>query len=384
MIEFLLWVAVALLGYIYLGYPVVIGLLARVRPRPVRKSAYTGTFSVVIAAYNEAGVLPRKIENLLRSDCAGQISEIVIASDGSTDGTKLVAQAVTDPRIRVVEFAERQGKPSVLNDIVPKCRSNIVVLTDARQEIAANTLSELLANFADEQVGVVSGELVFRDEHWNAATSGIGSYWRYEKFIRRSESLFASVPGATGALYAIRKWLFHPIPAGALLDDVAIPMQAVVEGRRCVFEEHAVVYDRPSASVRAETIRKRRTIAGTAQLMRLYPSWLSPWKNPIWFQFVSHKLGRLLSPFLLILVFALNFSLLQQRLYAALYVVQAAFYGAALFGHLVARARGWWARIPGVATVFVSLNFTTLLAVVDAARGRFNVRWERSAGDGHR
>lgn len=372
------WFSAVGLACIYLGYPALVWLLARLRLRPIRKAPCTGSFSVAIAACNEADHLPGKIANLLSSESAGQISEIIIGSDGSVDGTVQAVQAIQDARVRLVEFPARRGKAAVLNDLVLQCRSDVVVFTDARQDIAPGALAELLSNFSDERVGVVSGELVFRGGDATAASEGIGFYWQYEKFIRRNESRFASVPGATGALYAIRRALFRPIHADSLLDDVAIPMQVVMQGYRCVFEERAQVFDRPSSSVEKESIRKRRTIAGNAQLVRLYPGWLLPWRNPIWFQYVSHKLGRLLSPFFLAGALAANLMLFREPVYAIALAGQVLFYGMA--------AAGWLFSIRwcGAATMFVSLNLTTLRALADAAGGRFNVRWERGSGDGHR
>ena len=366
------------LFYIYVGYPAVLYVLSRLSPRPVRKAPWPGQCSVVIAAYNEAARLPGKIENITASSAAGQIAEIVIASDGSDDDTAAVVRGIADPRIRLVEFSDRRGKAAVLNDVVPQCRSDVVVFTDARQDIAPGALAGLLSDFSDEQVGVVSGELVFRGEAATAASKGIGFYWRYEKYIRRNESRFGSVPGATGAFYAIRRKLFRPIHEDSLLDDVAIPMQAVMQGSRCVFEEQAVVFDLPSSSVAEENIRKRRTIAGNAQLIRLYPCWLLPWRNPIWFQYVSHKLGRLLSPFFLAGALAASLILFRDPLYAIALAGQVVLYGMAMIGWLFS------IRWCGIATVFVLLNLTTLRALADAAAGRFNVKWERGIRGGDR
>src|SRR6185369_4994012 len=278
-------ISLAGLAYIYAGYPALMWLLARAFGRAVNKQTGTAPFSVVIAAYNDAAVLRRKLDSIFASHHAARIREVIIASDGSTDETAAVVQSFGDPRIRFLDFEDRRGKPAVLNDTVPQCSSDIVILTDARQELHPAALGELAANFADETVGVVSGELVFRENNaGTTASQGIGFYWTYEKFIRKNESRFRSVPGATGALYAIRKRLFQPIDAHTLLDDVAIPMQAVMQQSRCIFEPQAIAYDVPSQSPRQETIRKRRTIAGNAQLVALRPEWLLPWRNPIWLQ----------------------------------------------------------------------------------------------------
>ena len=378
MSEWVFWISAICLIYIYLGYPALVWIAARLRPRPIRKQAFVGSVSVVIAAWNEEKRIAGKLANILKSGISDRILDVLVASDGSTDGTANAARSVADPRIRVVEYAERRGKAATLNDAVPECRGEIVVLTDARQELDPNALGNLLAAFADERVGVVSGELVFRrGESDTAAAQGIGAYWGYEKFIRRQESRFGSVPGATGALYAIRRELFKPIPADTLLDDVVIPMQTVLRGFRCVFEETAWIYDTPSQLPSQEAVRKRRTIAGNAQLIQLYPGWLLPWRNPIWFQYVSHKMGRLLSPFLLLGCVFSSILLLRQFPYAILGAMQGVLYLAALAGWFLQRGGDRSRSLFAVPFMFVSLNAVTLFGVWDAIRGRTDARWFR-------
>ena len=373
------WLSIAALAYIYAGYPLLVWLLGRVRPAKVLKAPYTGPMSVVIVGYNEAARLARKLDSLFASDCSSQIEEILIGSDGSDDNTAEVIATYGDPRVRLVAFTERRGKPAVLNDLVPQCRTDLVVLTDARQALDPAALSLLAACFADERVGVVSGELVFRSENADStAAEGIGAYWKYEKFIRKSESRFRSVPGATGALYAIRRSLFRAIPEQTLLDDVVIPMQVVEQGYRCLIEAGAIAYDTPSQSTQQESVRKRRTIAGAAQLVINQPRWLLPWKNPIWIEFVSHKLTRLLSPGLLVLTAGTNIALAGQPLYCFLLTLQFCFYAAAGVGYVFQR-QGKKSSLFGLPLMFVSLNTTTTAALWDATRGRFRATWQRSA-----
>lgn len=376
------WLSLCGLTYIYLGYPALIGLLARCRRRPPRRGEWTEPVSIVMVVHNEAGTLPQKLASLRQPGCDELVGEILIVSDGSDDGTDelINAEAATDARIRLIAHTERRGKPANLNDAIPQCRHAVVVLTDARQELAPQALRELCANFADPQVGVVSGELVFRErEGATTASAGIGFYWRYEKWIRRQESEYFAVPGATGAFYAIRRELFAPIPDSALLDDVQIPMQAVTQGARCVFEPAAVIFDRPSTSPKQESIRKRRTIAGTAQLMLHHPGWVLPWKNRIWCQYVSHKLFRLMSPLLLVAVMASNVALaMESRTYTVLLVLHCGMYAAAGLGWGLQRA-GVRSAVFGPPLMFLSLNLTTAFALCDAARGRFRVTWQKSA-----
>jgi len=373
------WVSIASLAYIYAGYPLLVWTLGRLFPGRVERARYAGPLSIVIAGYNEGSRLAKKLESLFASDCASQIAEVLIGSDGSDDNTAEVIAAFGDPRVRLVAFAERRGKPAVLNDLVPQCHSPLVILTDARQSLDPQALSLLAACFADQSVGVVSGELVFRAENSDStAAEGIGAYWKYEKFIRKSEARFRSVPGATGALYAIRKSLFRPIPPQTLLDDVVIPMQAVEQGYRCLIEAGAIAYDTPSQSTAQESVRKRRTIAGAAQLVINQPRWLLPWRNPIWLEFVSHKLMRLLSPALLLAAGVTNIALASQPVYAGLLLLQCAFYLAACIG-FVFQKRGRKSAVFGLPLMFLSLNTTTTAALWDAVRGRFRATWQRAA-----
>ena len=377
--QLIFWLSILGVAYICVGYPLLVFALSRLRPLTTIKLPNTRKLSVLIIGHNEAGRLPKKIASVLSSDDAHLIDEIIVASDGSTDDTAEVIAALNEPRVKLIEFSQRRGKPSVLNDVIPQCRHEIVVLSDARQELDRRAIAELAANFADEQVGVVSGELVFRaEENTTTASHGVGFYWRYEKFIRKSEGRFRSVPGATGALYALRRDLFRPIPPQTILDDVVIPMQAVTAGYRCLFESSAIAFDRPSDSTAKEAIRKRRTIAGAAQLIVNHPEWLLPWRNPIWFEFVSHKLARLASPLLLVAAAVANFELASNHTaYAVLMTCHVTFYGSAIAGWLFQRA-GHRSSLFGAPLMFLSLNVTTVAALWDAVRGRFRATWQRS------
>ena len=378
MIEFIFWLSLAGLLYVYLGYPLLVKVLAQLFPMHRERHPVDQKVSLVIACHNEAERIRHKLSVLLSSTQAGLIGEVLIGSDGSTDEIAAAVAAVNDSRVRLVEFSERRGKPAVLNDLIPQCCNEIVVLCDARQILSDDAIPELLSNFADEKVGVVSGELMFRQSSSDStAGRGIGAYWRYEKMIRRAEAQFRSVPGATGALYAIRREAFRPIPDSTLLDDVVIPMVAVTQGWRCVFERKAIAWDDPSDSLGREAIRKRRTIAGAAQLIIHHPSWMLPWKNPIWLEFVSHKLLRLVSPLLLLTVAVTNVLLLSEFPYSLLLAGQVCFYYSAFAGWLCQKI-GRPSSIFGVQAMFLTLNVTTVAALFDALRGRFRVTWQRS------
>ena len=376
-LQILFWLSLLGVAYIFAGYPLLIWYCAKKWPQARVKKSCPRSLSIVIVAHNEATNLPRKIASLLACRHSEWIHEILIGSDGSTDATVAVVRSIGDPRVKAVEFSERRGKPAVLNDVIPTATGEFVLLADSRQEFDPACFERLLENFEDPRVGVVSGELVFRnDAGESTAAQGIGFYWKYEKFIRKCESAFRGVPGATGACYVIRKSLFKPIPGQSILDDVVIPMQAVTQGYRCLFEPGAVIYDAPSKSTRQESIRKRRTIAGAAQLVQLFPSWIVPMNNPIWMEYVSHKLLRLVSPLLLLVVVLTNLALVSHPVYAGIMMAQVVFYSAALIGW-ICQAIGRRVACFGPPLMFVTLNLTTVLALWDAARSRYRVTWQR-------
>lgn len=378
-LEILFWISIIMLGYVYAGYPILILGLSKLFPKKINQSTFDGKISVVIVVYNEAARLKAKLDSIFACDRSDQIIEVLIGSDGSDDDTSKVLEEYSDKRVRLIHFSDRRGKPSVLNDVVTQTTGDVVLLTDARQAIDKPAIGMLVDNFSDENIGVVSGELVLRAAgSESTAAAGIGAYWKYEKMIRNAEGRFQSVPGATGAFYAIRRELFKAIPSETLLDDVVIPMQAVTQGKRCIFESGAFAFDEPSQSTKQESIRKRRTIAGNAQLVLLNPQWLLPWKNPIWIQFLSHKLGRLICPLFLILAFITNVLLLQNPIYQIMFGLQILFYSAAVLGWLLQKF-GKKSKVLGLFLMFVSLNTTTVFALWDAARGRFRATWKRAA-----
>jgi poly-beta-1,6-N-acetyl-D-glucosamine synthase len=238
--------------------------------------------------------------------------------------------------VRVLEVPAG-GKPLALNAGVEAATGDLLVFADARQEFCPGALIELAANFDDRRVGGVTGELVLDCEGTESVDStigdGIGLYWKYEKWLRRKESAVWSTLGATGAIYALRRRLWTPRPADTLLDDVLAPMRTVVAGYRVVFEERARAFDRTSPDAAAEARRKTRTLAGNYQILGQEPRLLLPIVNPVWLQYVSHKICRLLVPWCLLAILASSAVLAASSwVYFAAFCAQAAFYGLADLG----------------------------------------------------
>lgn len=294
--ELIFWGAVALILYTYAGYPIQLWVTARLFAKPVQKFRQTPEVVMIVVGHNEAHRIEAKIQTCLAQDYPADRLRVLVVSDGSTDATADIVRHHPDPRVSLLACTTRRGKAACLNDGVAHTQAPIIVFTDARQRLHPQAVARLVANFADPTIGAVSGELVFEQEDGSAFADGIGAYWLYEKFIRNSEATSGSVVGVTGALYAIRRPCYNPIPAETILDDVAIPMQAAMQGWRVSFEAGAIAYDQPSTDAAKEKIRKVRTLAGNFQLVSLYRRLISPWHNPLWGRFMAHKMLRLACP----------------------------------------------------------------------------------------
>jgi len=417
----LFWVSAAVIAYVYVGYPILLDAWARVAARRQRSCPrvnpnHVEGVSIVIAARNEAARLPDRIRNLLALDYPPHCRQIIVSSDGSADNTAEALACFGDE----VEFVETPplGKAGALNAGVARARFDILVFADARQTFAAGALRALTQPFSDPNVGGVTGELVLgceaggrrsgfdrrhspsdsgpgdrrvgvdrRSHLQSVVAEGVGLYWRYEKALRRRESIVGSTLGATGAIYALRRSLWQPLPDGTLLDDVLAPMRAVLARRRVIFEPLARAFDATPADSAREAQRKVRTLAGNFQILWLEPRLLIPFVNPVWLQYISHKVGRLAVPYALLALMAGSVALAgREPLYTAALSAQCAFYLLAGYGawferkaslrspdpslpisapRLVARplGRSWLDRAARVAFTFILLNAAAVEAL---------------------
>jgi poly-beta-1,6-N-acetyl-D-glucosamine synthase len=417
-VALMFWLPAAFVTYVYIGYPLILHVWARVRARhcglriadcgfdrgsdsrlashqtskaqstdqsnpqsatgaPTARTVRRGVevrnpqwgVSIVIAARNEGPRLAARLDNLLRLDFPAGQREIIVVSDGSTDNT-LDVLARYAGTVETVPLPTG-GKALALNAGVARARFDIIVFADARQAFAPDALKALVSPFSDPAVGGVSGELLLdaeselfanrrtltdrriaggrppsgaierrrggrRQPVASTISDGVGMYWRYEKHLRRLESAVWSTVGATGAIYAIRRELWRPLPSQTILDDVLTPMRVVLAGYRVVFNEHARAFDRVTSDAEAEARRKVRTLAGNYQLPVLEPRLLLPWRNPIWLQYLSHKLGRLAVPYALLMLFAASILMAEASpLYQLALTAQVAFYLLAGYGAMI-------------------------------------------------
>lgn len=370
-----LWLCWGGIAYAYVGYPMWLLLLSRWRRRPHVKTPSTPSVSVVIAVRNEAGRIARKLENLAKLDYPSELFEVIVVSDGSTDGTNEFLRSQQSRYLKVVCTEDHAGKAAALNEGSAVAGGEIILFTDIRQMIEPGALRELVANFADARVGCVSGELMFGEFEGSAGIAQpLGLYWRMEKQIRRLESETGSVVGATGSLYAARRALIPKVPAGTLLDDVYIPLVIARGGSRVLFEPNGRAWDNVVDEASTEFRRKVRTLTGNFQLIRLAPWVINPFQ-PLWFRFVSHKLSRLAVPWLMIV--ALILAALVRDALSLVYVCGFALLVVGAGVAAVTRNGGVVSRICNVAQAFVVLNAAAAMAFVNFMTNRYGV-WQQA------
>jgi cellulose synthase/poly-beta-1,6-N-acetylglucosamine synthase-like glycosyltransferase len=367
-VKWLFWGTAVLLAYTYAGYLVWLWLRARMCRKPVLRTPYAPHISIVMIVRNEEGVLEQKLQNLLEMDYPPERCQIVVVSDGSTDRTEeILQQQARNPRVQAIMKQMGQGKASGVNDAVGLASGDVVVFMDARQDIELDAVRLLMENFGDPEVGCVSGELMLGDRNSGETAHGMGLYWRVEKQIRELESASGSVVGATGALYAARRELVPSLPQGTILDDVYVPMEIARRGKRVVFDPRARAWDVPNLGADREFARKVRTLTGNYQLVQLAP-WLLTASNPLRFEFVSHKLLRLVVPFALAAILVASISL-RSPVYRAALNLQLLFYGLSLLG-LSRLSRGPLAKLADAALTFVVLNTAAAAAFLNFVTGR--------------
>ena len=377
----LFWTLFLLIIYCYFIYPFFVFILARFNINPIHKSNIEPAVSIVISLYNEEDVLGPKINNLLEIDYPLEKLEILIGSDGSTDRTHDIITQFSDPRIKLFINPDRRGKVITINSLIPKAKNEIIVFTDARQIFEKNAIRSLVANFADEKVGCVSGELMFSPKAGGTA-KGVNLYWNYEKFIRRQESSIHSMMGATGAIYAIRKELFVPGPAGIVLDDMYTPFRIIQQGYRAIFDDSAYAYDQVADNPQEEYRRKTRTLYGNYQIFSIFPGMFNPFKSPIAWQLFSHKLLRLIIPFCLIALFVINFVIRYEPIFAFIWAMQIVFYFMALMGHMTRNCHQgpfkFISKICYVPYVFFLLNYSAWVGFWRFVFAQQQTTWQKA------
>jgi cellulose synthase/poly-beta-1,6-N-acetylglucosamine synthase-like glycosyltransferase len=352
------WIAAVLLVYAHAGYPLLMALLVRRRKTPMDDEAPAthaspASCSVILCVHNEEARIAARIRNLQALKWPGSW-ELVIVCDGCTDKTAFQA-GIIDPGAKIVSLPTRQGKAAAVNSGVSAATGEILVFCDVRQSFDHAAVLHLTAPFACESVGAVSGALSIASSEGGGG-KGIDAYWQLEKKLRAREGLYDSVVGCTGAIYAVRRSLFRPIPEDTLLDDVVIPMQVVMQGKRVLFSVLARAFDPQPLVPGREMQRKLRTLAGNYQMLFRYPQWIAPWSCRIWWQVISHKFLRLAVPWFMLAALASSLLLAAHPFYILCALTQLLVYALGIVGLVFPHLRGPLFSLPSGYLILQAAN----------------------------
>lgn len=374
--EFILWACLVLLVYIYFGYPFVLTLLAGLS-KNVRDSVDLPGPSVtlLISAYNESQVIAAKMDNALALEYPRERLEILVISDASDDGTDEIVQLYSQSGVRLVRQQLRMGKTAGLNLGVAQASGQILVFSDANAMYQPDAIRQLVRHFANPKVGYVVGNARYYEKGTETPSAeSEGLYWKLETYLKKKESLFDSVVGGDGAIYAIRRELFTPLlPTD--INDFLNPLQIIARGYRGVFEPAAVCYEEAAEQFSQEFRRKVRIISRSLNALRRMPAVLNPLKNPRhWFLLVSHKLLRWLAPFFMILLFISSLVLWRFPVYRTVALLQVIFYVMAIVGWIW-EPKNKIGKVFSLAFYFCMVNLASLIGCVKCLRGDLSGQW---------
>lgn len=370
----LFFLSLAALVYVYVGYPLIVYLVGRIRPKGVARGDFEPKVTVLITAYNEEAAIAAKIANTLEIDYPKEKLEVIVASDGSTDRTDEIARSFAN--VRVFRQEGRVGKTFTQNKAIEQATGEIILFSDATTDYRPNVLRELLPNFADPSVGCVAGKLVYVDDSSSNVGAGAQSYWNYETFLKEAESRACSLIGASGCLYAVRRSAYREMYPEAC-SDFLICTVVFAQGLRSVYEPNAVCFEQTNRRTDKEMKMRVRVISQTFTDLWRNRSMLNPIRSGFYaVQLISHKLLRYAVPVFLAGALVSSAALAPGDAFFKLaFLAQAVFYAAAAVGYLLERAG---VRIGPLAIphYFVLANLASVLGFYKFLRGERYATWE--------
>lgn len=378
MILFVFWGATVLIIYTYVLFPAVVFLRGRLLRRPYQTAEITPKVSMIIAAHNEASGIGAKLDNILSLDYPREQLEVIVASDGSNDGTETIVRGYADQGVRLLALP-RQGKAPALNTAVAAASGEILVFSDANSMYAPQAIRALARPFADPQVGGVAGNQVYLPKRASAGASSAGehSYWNFDRKLKQSQSTAGNAISATGAIYAIRRSLFQGVPLG-VTDDFATSTSVIAQGYRLVFAPDAIAYEPAAQSSGVEFGRKTRVITRGLRGVLVRRELLNPFNYGFYaLQLFSHKVLRRLVVFPLLGLLVVSPLLWSRgRIYKLATLGQAAFYGLGLVGWLFGGTKLGRKKIFSIPFFFCMVNAASLIAALNVLRGKRIDFWE--------
>lgn len=375
----LFWVAVCLIVYTYIGFPLGVVLRGLLWGRPYKHEELTISppVSIVISAYNEAKSITAKLDNILSMDYPRDCLEVVIASDGSTDGTDAIVERYKEHGVKLLSLP-RVGKAAALNAAVNASSGKILVFSDANSMYKADAIQELVRPFADPEVGGVAGNQIYKTEvSGGSSTDGERAYWNFDRMLKKFQGKAGSTLAATGAIYAIRRQLFRPIPDG-VSDDFVTSTSVIVKGYRLVFAPDAIAYEAVSTTNQVEFRRKVRVIIRSWKALILMRELLNPFRYGFYsIQLFSHKILRYLVFLPLLILFFVSPLLWKTGyIYQMAAMAQVVFYSCALFGLLLNGIHFGHKKIFTIPFYFCMVNAASLVAIINVLRGHQIKHWE--------
>jgi cellulose synthase/poly-beta-1,6-N-acetylglucosamine synthase-like glycosyltransferase len=371
------WTATGVIAATYVGVPAVLLLRGRIAPRRIAANDLVINLTVVIAAFNEEGSIGRKLDNLLAADWPHDHLQVIVASDGSTDGTNRVVAAFEDRGVRLIALP-RVGKAVALNAALAEATGDVVVFSDANSMFDPDALRAIVRPFADPGIGGVAGDQRYlRDGPSGSIAQGERRYWDLDRMIKRAESAAGNVVSATGAIYAVRRELIPPVPDG-VTDDFITSTAVVAAGQRLVFAEDAAAWEPVAPSGGAEYGRKVRVITRGLRAVFMRRALLDPRRTGFYaVQLAWHKLFRRLAVFPIIAL-AVSSPLLagSGRIYRIATAAQALFYGLAAIGFATRGRPMSRSRVVALPAYFCLVNVAALHAALNCVLNRRIDRWE--------
>ncbi|MFN0197625.1 MAG: glycosyltransferase family 2 protein [Planctomycetaceae bacterium] len=394
-LEIVFWSSAGLIVYVYALYPLLVWALSRTVTDPARRCAdannHTASLrkksseqgaatdwpmvSVIIAAYKEEGIILQRLLNAVLMDYPVDRVEIIVGCDGAEDLTGELVGTFTDSRVRLVQFPQRRGKASVLNDCVPLARGEIIAFSDANTMFDGDALKKLVRHFRDASVGGVCGKLILTDAVTGENADGM--YWRYENFIKRAEARLGVLLGFNGAIYAIRKELYQPIPTQTIIDDFLIGMRIHLAEMKVIYDDSAIAREETAPHVQAEFHRRARIGAGGFQSLMWLSSLLHPRHGLLSWAFWSHKVLRWFCPLFMASALFANVALMNEQFYVRMLLAHELFYLTAMFGLSFATGRRWQKGLK-LQALFVSVNAALLVGFWRWFRGIRSGTWKRT------
>lgn len=370
------WTCVSVLGYVYVGYPLLVYLISFLFPKAVRHAEIEPNVTVLITAFNEEDSIRQKLENTLQIAYPADKLEILVASDGSTDRTDAIVAEFASRGVKLFRQEGRVGKTTTQNNAVQRAQGEIILFSDATTAYREDVFQHLLPAFADESVGCVAGRLIYVDEDSTTVGRGAKSYWGYETFIKIAESRACSLIGASGCLYAVRKSAYQPMYPEAC-SDFLICTNIYRKGLRSVFAPDAVCFEQTNARASDEMKMRVRVIAQTFTDLWRNRDMLNPLKSGFFaIELISHKVLRYAVPFVLLALLVASIALAaSSTFYATLLFAHVLFYFMAAIGWILERA-GKRLFILAMPLYFVLANLASVMAFYKFLKGETYTRWE--------